>query len=331
MSNHPTGPVFAFSPTSPEGFAGVPQARPPVGVMRIFSWNVNGLRAVIRKGALQSFIDEYQPDILCLQEIKAKPEQVEHDFPGYKIFWNPAKRAGYSGTATLVREELSLLFSSADFSALNVIRWSSGKDCPTGNFLGDVRNIRFERQNLDLHASENNSDNSLEQVAVPEGRILALDFGKFYLVNVYVPNSKPDLSRLKLRENEWDPGLLELLKKLEKTKPVVVCGDFNAAHEEIDIARPKTNHHSAGFTDEERQGITSYIQAGLVDTFRALNPSAVRYTWWSHWGQARANNVGWRIDYFFVSEALRKNVKSAEIYENVMGSDHCPISIELEI
>lgn len=283
--------------------------------MKIYSWNVNGLRAVIRKEALQKFIDEYQPDVLCLQEIKAKPEQVDFDFSGYKVFWNPAKRAGYSGTATLV--------SSADSSALDVIRWSSGKDCPSGNFLGDVRNIRLERPNLKLYASETN-------VAVPEGRTLILEFKEFYLVNVYVPNSKPDLSRLKFREESWDPGLLELLKELEKAKPVVVCGDFNAAHEEIDIARPQTNHHSAGFTDEERRGITNLVKAGLVDTFRSLHPEEVRYTWWSHWGQARANNVGWRIDYFFVSKSLLPNLKAAEIYENVMGSDHCPVSIDLE-
>ena len=160
---------------------------------------------------------------------------------------------------------------------------------------------------------------------------MTLELKDFYLVNVYTPNSKPDLSRLKLRETEWDPAVLEYLKELEKTKPVVVCGDFNAAHEEIDIARPKTNHHSAGFTDEERRGISNLISAGFIDTFRSLNPDAVRYTWWSHWGDARANNVGWRIDYFFVSKSLKSKLKSAEIYENVMGSDHCPISIELEV
>lgn len=301
-----------------------------VDMLKIYSWNVNGLRAVLRKGALQDFINKYQPDILCLQEIKAKPEQVEYDFPGYKVFWNPAKRAGYSGTAILVRKESLLLLSSADLSALDVIHWSSGKDCPSGNFLGDGRNIRLKRTNLELHASENNSNDSFDQLAEHEGRVLVLGFSDFYLVNTYVPNSKPDLSRLKLRETEWDPGMLEFLKELDKTKPVVICGDFNAAHEEIDIARPKTNHHSAGFTDEERQGITNYINAGLVDTFRTLHPEEVRYTWWSHWGQARANNVGWRIDYFFVSKALKKNLKSAEIYEDVTGSDHCPISIGLE-
>ena len=285
-------------------------------MLKIYSWNVNGLRAVLRKEALQKFIEEHQPDILCLQEIKAKPEQVDYNFPGYKVFWNPAKRAGYSGTAILV--------SSAGSSALDVIRWSSGKDCHPGNFLGDVRNTHLEQPNPKLYASETN-------IAVPEGRTLIAEFKKFYLVNVYVPNSKPDLSRLKLRETEWDPWFLEFLKELEKDKPVVVCGDFNAAHEEIDIARPKTNHHSAGFTDEERKGITDYINAGFIDTFRTLHPEEVRYTWWSHWGKARENNVGWRIDYFFISESLRKNLKSAEIYENCKGSDHCPISVTLEI
>lgn len=255
-------------------------------MLRIYSWNVNGVRAVLKKGALQNFLELEKPDILCLQEIKAKPEQVDHDFLNYKIFWNPAKRPGYSGTAILVKKDLV-------------------------------------SSQVPISASETN-------IAVPEGRILALEFEKFYLVNVYVPNSKPDLSRLKLREGEWDPWLLETLKELEKTKPVVVCGDFNAAHEEIDIARPKTNHHSAGFTDEERKGITNYINAGLVDTFRNLHPAEVRYTWWSHWGKARENNVGWRIDYFFVSGSLKKNLKAAEIYEKYTGSDHCPISVSLE-
>ena len=149
-------------------------------------------------------------------------------------------------------------------------------------------------------------------------------------MNVYTPNSKPDLSRLKLRESEWDPEFLNLLKELEKTKPVVTCGDFNAAHNEIDIARPDTNHHSAGFTDEERRGISNILKAGFIDTFRELHPGSERYTWWSHWGDARANNVGWRIDYFFVSRDLKSNLKSAEIYESVFGSDHCPVSIELD-
>jgi exodeoxyribonuclease-3 len=259
--------------------------------MKIYSWNVNGLRAVLRKGALKSFIDKYQPDILCLQETKAKQGQAEIDLPEYEELWNSAERPGYAGTAI--------------FTRIKPISIKNG--LPTTQIFADEFGD-----------------------PLTEGRVLTAEFEKFYLVDVYTPNSKNALERLKLREKKWDPEFLEYLKKLEKEKPVVVCGDFNAAHEEIDIARPKTNHHSAGFTDEERQGITNIVQAGFIDTFRSLNPDAVRYTWWSHWGHARENNVGWRIDYFFISKSLSDNLKSAEIYEDVLGSDHCPISIELD-
>lgn len=300
-------------------------------MLKIFSWNVNGLRAVIKKGALQDFISEYQPDILCLQEIKAKPDQIDFEFDGYKIFWNSAVRPGYSGTAILVSKKSSPLLSSAlDLPARNVIHWDAGRTVSFGDEpVRSVRNIHPERSNLDfVHASESNGDDFYK--LLDEGRVQVLEFPDFYLVNVYTPNSKPDLSRLKLRYETWDPEFLGLLKELEKSKPVVTCGDFNAAHNEIDIARPDTNHHSAGFTDEERKGITNLIRAGFVDTFRSLHPGSERYTWWSHWGQARANNVGWRIDYFFISDDLKPNLKSAEIYESVFGSDHCPVSIELD-
>ena len=259
--------------------------------MKIFSWNVNGLRAVLNKGAFTKFVDEYSPDILCIQETKAKQGQAEVDLPNYEELWNSAERPGYSGTAIFTKLK--------PLSVKNVLPTSVDMSDEFGNPL-------------------------------TEGRVLTAEFEDFFLVNVYTPNSKNELERLTLREKKWDKEFLNYLKELEKTKPVITCGDFNAAHEEIDIARPNNNHHSAGFTDEERQGITKLINAGFIDTFRALNPDAVRYTWWSHWGQARANNVGWRIDYFFISETLKKNLKSAEIYENVMGSDHCPISIELE-
>ena len=259
--------------------------------MKIFSWNVNGLRAVINKGALQEFVKEYQPDILCLQETKAKQGQAEIDLPEYEELWNSAERPGYSGTAIFTKIK------------------------PLSTRNGFPTDVVFRDEFGD---------------PLTEGRVLTAEFEDFYLVDVYTPNSKNALERLSLREKKWDPEFLKYLKLLEKTKPVVVCGDFNAAHEEIDIARPKTNHHSAGFTDEERQGITNLINAGFVDTFRSLHPSDVRYTWWSHWGHARENNVGWRIDYFFISKALKQYLKSAEIYENVMGSDHCPISIDLE-
>ncbi|MBR2741235.1 exodeoxyribonuclease III [Candidatus Saccharibacteria bacterium] len=261
-------------------------------MLKIFSWNVNGLRAVIRKGALGGFIEKYQPDILCLQETKAKQGQAEIDLPEYEELWNSAERPGYAGTAIFTK----------------IKPLSVRNDLPTEMKLADEFGD-----------------------PLTEGRVLMAEFEEFFLVDVYTPNSKNELERLGLREKKWDPEFLRYLKELEKTKPVVVCGDFNAAHEEIDIARPKTNHHSAGFTDEERQGITNMINAGLIDTFRKLNPESVRYTWWSHWGHARENNVGWRIDYFFVSEKLLSKLKSAEIHEDVMGSDHCPISIELEV
>ncbi len=261
-------------------------------MLKIFSWNVNGLRAVLRKGALQDFIEKYQPDILCLQETKAKQGQAEVDLSEYEEIWNSAERPGYAGTAVFTKV----------------------KPIATRNNLPTKITMQDEFGD-----------------PLNEGRVLTIEFEKFYLVDVYTPNSKNALERLNLREKKWDPEFLKYLKELEKDKPVVVCGDFNAAHEEIDIARPKTNHHSAGFTDEERRGISNIIGAGLIDTFRSLNPDSVRYTWWSHWGHARENNVGWRIDYFFVSKALMPKLKTAEIYENVMGSDHCPISIELEI
>lgn len=268
-----------------------PSATSPTNHLSIFSWNVNGLRAVLRKGAFQKFITDYQPDILCLQETKAKQGQAEIDLPEYEEIWNSAERPGYAGTAI--------------FTKVKPLSINSG--LPTNKPLAD-------------------------QFGDPaqEGRVLTVEFEHFYLVNVYTPNSKNGLGRLELREKLWDPEFLNYLKTLEKSKPVVVCGDFNAAHQEIDLARPKANHHSAGFTDEERQGITNMINRGMIDTFRTLHPDEIRYTWWSHWGNARANNVGWRIDYFFISNDLQNNLKAAEIHEDVTGSDHCPVSIELE-
>ena len=260
--------------------------------MKIFSWNVNGLRAVIRKDALQPFLDAEHPDILCLQETKAKQGQVEIDLPNYQEIWNSATRPGYSGTATFTT--ISPLSVNLTLPTL--------KSC--ADQFGDV---------------------------LTEGRVLTTEFEKFFLVNTYIPNSKPNLERLNLREQTWDPALLKYLQELDKVKPVIICGDFNAAHEDIDLARPATNHHHAGFTDQERQGITNLIGAGFVDAFRALHPDEVRYTWWSHWAHARENNVGWRIDYFFISKSLLPHLKSANIYENYTGSDHCPISIELDI
>lgn len=260
--------------------------------MKIFSWNVNGIRAVLRKESLQDFIKAENPDVLCMQETKAKIGQVEADFPQYEELWNSAERPGYSGTATFTKIK--------PMSVSNVL--------PVEHDFSDKFGDPLK-----------------------EGRVQTVEFEQFYLVNIYAPNAKPDLSRLELRDKKWDPAVLNYLKTLEETKPVVVCGDFNVAHEDIDLARPESNHHSAGFTDEERKGVDNLLASGLVDTFRELHPDEVRYTWWSHWAHARENNVGWRIDYFFISKSLLPKLKAAEIYDQVTGSDHCPISITLDV
>ena len=264
-------------------------------LISIYSWTVNGLRSVLRKGALQDFIAAYHPDILCIQETKAKPGQAEVDFPEYEELWNSAERPGYSGTAIFTKIKPIMVRNGLPSAYL------SSAECTDA--YGDP---------------------------LSEGRILTAEFPDFYLVNVYTPNSKRALERLNLRATLWDPAILRYLKSLEESKPVVICGDFNAAHTEMDLARPKDNHRNAGFTDEERQGVTNLIGAGFTDTFRFLHPEEIRYTWWSNIGHARINNVGWRIDYFFISDSLNSHLKSAEIYDDIMWSDHCPISIELE-
>lgn len=263
---------------------------------RIFSWNVNGLRANLNKGTFHEFIEAENPDILCIQETKAKQGQAEVDLPEYEEIWNSAERPGYSGTAI--------------FTKIKPLKTSF-------NFL----------DNPDIK-----SDFCVDTYGDPvsEGRVLTAEFPEFYLITVYTPNSKPDLSRLRLRFEKWDPTFLEYLKFLERTKPVVVCGDFNAAHTEMDLARPKDNERNAGYTVEERQGITNLLGAGLVDTFRELHPSEQKYTWWTWRAGARVRNIGWRIDYFFISDVLKQNLVSADIYNEYEGSDHCPISIELK-
>ena len=263
--------------------------------MKIYSWNVNGLRAVLRKGALQNFVEKYAPDVLCLQETKAQQGQAEVDFADYEELWNSAERAGYSGTAIFTK--VKPVAVHYDFPAEIVAQIDGWADQ-----FGDARK---------------------------EGRCLTAEFADFYLVNVYVPNEKDDLGRLKYRELVWDKALLAYMKQLDATKPVLVCGDFNVAHEEIDLARPKQNQGHAGFTAEGRQGMANYLQNGFIDTFRVLHPNDVRYSWWSYRGAARANNVGWRIDYFLASERLRGRIVRAEICDEVMGSDHCPILLEL--
>ncbi|MCO5228861.1 MAG: exodeoxyribonuclease III [Thermomicrobiales bacterium] len=271
--------------------------------MRIYSWNVNGIRAVIKKGAWAEFIAQHQPDIVCLQETKAKEGQAKPDLPDYLEYWNSAERAGYAGTAIFSRTE-----------PLTVLR-----DLPEA----------IESQ-FGLHDDSYGNPNT-------EGRVLALEFPQFWIATVYTPNSKRDLSRIPLRFDKWDPAFLGYMKQLEAgqfgtgtPKPVIYCGDFNVAHEEIDLARPKENVNTHGFTPQERERFGDMVKAGFVDTFRTLHPDARDvYSWWNQVSRSRDRNVGWRIDYVMVSKDLLPKVTDAEVHMDVMGSDHCPVSITL--
>lgn len=266
--------------------------------MKIYSWNVNGIRAVIRKELFVPFIQKEQPDILCLQETKAKQGQAEIDLPDYTEFWYSADKPGYSGTAM--------------FSKIPPLQVVDG-------FPQDI--IKAYKVTGDTFGDPNK-----------EGRVLAAEFDKFWLVTVYTPNAKDDLGRLQLRHKQWDPAFLAYCKQLEKSgKPVVFCGDLNVAHTEDDLANPKPNRGKKGFTDEEREGFQNFLDSGFVDTLRMFKQGNGYYTWWSHFANSRARNVGWRIDYFLVSEELRNHVVSANIHPAILGSDHCPVSIELDI
>lgn len=266
-------------------------------MLTLYSWNVNGLRAVIRKGAFQTFMAECQPDILCLQETKAKQGQAEIDLPEYKEFWNSAVKPGYSGTAIFTKHDPLNVVNGLPEDIIEQFDWS-----------------------LDSYGNPND-----------EGRVLAAEFDAFWLVTVYTPNAKDDLSRIPLRQM-WDPAFLAYIERLQEQKPVIFCGDLNVAHREIDLARPKPNIGKKGFTSEERGGFQAYIDAGLIDTFRTIYPDRTgAYTWWNQMANSRARNIGWRIDYFLASASLRPNIASADIHMDIMGSDHCPVSLGLEL
>ena len=255
--------------------------------MKIISWNVNGLRAVVQKNFME-VVRKLDPEILCLQETKAQDDQVAEALAAcksYRVYSNSAEKKGYSGTAILSKTEPKRVFRDM------------GKD-------------EHDR----------------------EGRILGMEFGAFYLVNVYVPNSGNDLKKLGYRQ-KWDQDFFHFLKKLEKEKPVVVCGDFNVAHKDMDLARPKANYNkTAGYTQQEIDGMDRFVQGGFVDTFRHFHPGKTgAYSWWSYRAGAREKNVGWRIDYFLVSPALLSSVSGVSIQNEIMGSDHCPVGIELEL
>lgn len=248
----------------------------------LVSWNVNGLRAVLKKG-FADFFRESDADIVCLQEVKALSEQVEDQSwaEGYESFWNPAVKKGYSGTAIFTRVK------------------------PLATSLGI---------GIDEHDQE--------------GRVVTMEFPDYHLVTVYTPNAQAALKRLEYRL-QWDRDFCAYLKYLEKTKPVLVCGDLNVAHKEIDLANPKTNRKNPGFSDEERASFDTLLDSGFVDTFRQFNQEPHQYSWWSYRSGARARNIGWRIDYWLTSEDLMSQVKSSTILDEVLGSDHCPVRLEL--
>lgn len=264
--------------------------------MKIYSWNVNGIRAVMRKDVFLPFLQAEQPDILCLQELKAQQHEAGLDLPDYDLNWNPAAKKGYSGTG---------IFSKT--KPVSVQKDFPEEICSQYSFCDEYG---------DAHG---------------EGRVITAEYEQFYVVTVYTPNAKEDLSRVPLRRDNWDPAFLAHCKLLEKSKPVVFCGDLNVAHTELDLARPKPNVGKKGFTDEERAGFQAFLDAGFVDTLRMFREGNGHYTWWSNFGGARANNVGWRIDYVLVSDALRGKVTAADIHCDVMGSDHCPVSVTLAL
>jgi exodeoxyribonuclease-3 len=249
--------------------------------MRFISWNVNGLRACLGKGFVES-VKGLDADFICIQETKMQPGQAEVDLPEYEEFYCSAEKKGYSGTAIFARKKpLSVQYNFGDHT--------------------------------------------------DEGRGIILEYEDFYLVNVYVPNSQDGLKRLSYRM-KWEDDIREFLLELDKVKPVILCGDMNVAHEEIDLKNPKTNRGNAGFSDEERAKMSELLEAGFVDTYRYLYPEATGvYSWWSYRFNARKNNAGWRIDYFIISDRLKDKIRAARIHTDIMGSDHCPVELEIEL
>ena len=250
--------------------------------MKLITWNVNGLRAVINKGFADFFIRN-NADIFCIQETKMQEAQLDIQFDGYQKYFNSALKKGYSGTAIFTKK-------------------------------------KPEQITYGIGIEEHDT----------EGRVITLEYKTFYMVNVYTPNSQRELTRLEYRM-EWEDAFRNYLKNLDKNKPVIMCGDLNVAHEEIDLKNPKQNRRSAGFTDEERAKMTQLIQNGFIDTYRYLYPEETDcYTWWSYMMKAREKNIGWRIDYFIVSERLKEKIQDVKIHSQVMGSDHCPVELDIQ-
>lgn len=251
--------------------------------MKLITWNVNGLRAVYKKG-FEDFFQAEQADIFCIQETKMQPEQLEMDLPGYNIYFNSAEKKGYSGTAIFTKMKPKTV----------------------------TYGIGIEEHDK-------------------EGRVITLEFDSFYMVNCYTPNAQRELTRLEYRM-EWEDAFKKYLKSLDNIKPVILCGDLNVAHKEIDLKNPKTNRGNAGFTDEEREKMTKLLESGFADAYRYLYPDKENaYTWWSYMGKAREKNIGWRIDYFIVSDSIKKNIEDVKIHDDIMGSDHCPVELDIKL
>ena len=251
--------------------------------MKLISWNVNGLRAAVTKGFMESF-NELDADIFCLQETKLQPDQISLELPGYEQYWNSAVKKGYSGTAVFTRI----------------------KPLSVTNGIG-----------IEEHDQE--------------GRVITAEYDNFYLVCCYTPNSQRELARLEYRM-AWEDAFRNYLLELDKKKPVILCGDLNVAHQEIDLKNPKTNRKNAGFSDEERAKMTELLGAGFIDTFRHLYPDAIEeYSWWSYMGKARERNTGWRIDYFITSKRLDDKIQEAKIHQQIFGSDHCPVELDIDL
>lgn len=268
-------------------------------ILRLYSWNVNGIRAVERKGFVD-WLHETQPDILCIQETKAHKDQLSKDLTeaeGYHVFFDEAEKKGYSGTAIYTVAEPTSVVSGLPAKYRKKYNLTDDKDRDAG----------------------------------AEGRVVTAEYEDFYVSTVYTPNSKDTLERIPLRHKGWDPAYLEYMKDLDKKKPVIFCGDLNVAHTDEDLARPKENIGKKGATEEEREGLQNYIDSGFVDTFRMFHEGNGHYSWWTQWANARERNVGWRIDYFFVSERIKDKVLTSDIEADVMGSDHAPLSISLEV
>lgn len=269
--------------------------------MKLISWNVNGLRAAIKKGFLD-FYEDTKADIFSIQETKMQEEQIDEEIKKIKgcQYWNSAEKKGYSGTAVFTKEKpLSVIYRITEEQE-KILQQKMSKDR--------------------LLLTENN-----------EGRLITCEYDKFYLVNCYIPNSKRELERLTYRM-EWEDEIRQYLTELDKIKPIIYCGDLNVAHKEIDLKNPSSNHHNAGFTDEERGKMTELLDAGFIDTFRHLYPEKTgEYTWWSYMFHARENNAGWRIDYFIVSDRIKSKIKNVKIHREIMGSDHCPVELDINI